>query len=316
MNDTTTCPPLEIRNVFVSSASRDTTRFPNGNNYTVHLTTPIKDVVKVELLHCSVPNSMYNLVDGDNVIAFSNSTTTNSTTPTTAADLTTFSIPPGFYSASGLATTLTSATSNNAGGMSVTYIFDQGKFLFKRPQNPSNSFTMNVLSSSLATMLGTATNTMIPSTVPPAWTAVPNPQILPVFVDNTTYVNQNYIRSTTIADLNPNEGVFLDIHELRTQYNEQGLKIGGTDGTFSGQNMSRSFGMIPMDVSGGFIKRFKKTSDFDFTIDYPYPLQKIDRLTIDWIDKDGRRLDFNGLNDNSFLLRFHTLRRNICSVPR
>lgn len=312
MNDTTTCPPLEIRNVFVSSSSRDTTRFPNGNNYTVHLTTPIKDVVKVELLHCSVPNSMYNLVDGDNVIAFSNAETLITTNE---ALLTTFSIPPGFYSASGLATELTNATSNNTGGMSVTYISSQGKFLFKRSQNPpnpsNNTFTMNVMSSSLATMLGTATNTMINSINVP----VEIDFNLPLFSDNSTYVDQNFIRSTTIADLSPNEGVFLDIHELRTQYNEQGLKI-GTDGTFSGQNMSRSFGMIPMDVSGGAIKRFKKTSDFDFTIDYPYPLQKIDRLTIDWIDKDGQRLDFNGLNDNSFLLRFHTLRRNICSVPR
>ena len=299
------CPPHEIRNVFVSSNSRDTTQYPNGNKYNVHLTTPIKDIVKVELLHCSVPNSMYNLTDGSNVIAFSNTTTGSGVTP---AELTTFSIPPGFYSASGLATELTNATSNNA-GMSVTYISSQGKFLFKRP-TVTGAFTMNVTSNNLATMVGLTASTMIDSSN----VAVQTDTNLPLFSDNSTYLDQNFVRSTTLVDLNPNEGVFLDIKELRTSFNEQGLKVSGSNGTYSGQNMTRSFGMIPMDVSGGAIKRFKKTSDFDFGIDYPYPIQTIDRLSVEWIDKDGQLLDFNGLNDNSFLLRFHTLRRNICSV--
>ena len=299
------CPPHEIRNVFVSSNSRDTTQYPNGNKYNVHLTTPIKDIVKVELLHCSVPNSMYNLTDGSNVIAFSNTITGSGVTP---AELTTFSIPPGFYSASGLATELTNATSNNA-GMSVTYISSQGKFLFKRP-TATGAFTMNVTSNNLATMVGLTASTMIDSST----VAVQTDTNLPLFSDNSTYLDQDFVRSTTLVDLNPNEGVFLDIKELRTSFNEQGLKVSGSNGTYSGQNMTRSFGMIPMDVSGGAIKRFKKTSDFDFGIDYPYPIQTIDRLSVEWIDKDGQLLDFNGLNDNSFLLRFHTLRRNICSV--
>ena len=299
------CPPHEIRNVFVSSNSRDTTQYPNGNKYNVHLTTPIKDIVKVELLHCSVPNSMYNLTDGSNVIAFSNTITGSGVTP---AELTTFSIPPGFYSASGLATELTNATSNNA-GMSVTYISSQGKFLFKRP-TATGAFTMNVTSNNLATMVGLTASTMINSST----VAVQTDTNLPRFSDNSTYLDQDFVRSTTLVDLNPNEGVFLDIKELRTSFNEQGLKVSGSNGTYSGQNMTRSFGMIPMDVSGGAIKRFKKTSDFDFGIDYPYPIQTIDRLSVEWIDKDGQLLDFNGLNDNSFLLRFHTLRRNICSV--
>jgi len=248
---------------------------------------------------------MYNLTDGSNVIAFSNTTTGSGVTP---AELTTFSIPPGFYSASGLATELTNATSNNA-GMSVTYISSQGKFLFKRP-TVTGAFTMNVTSNNLATMVGLTASTMIDSSN----VAVQTDTNLPLFSDNSTYLDQNFVRSTTLVDLNPNEGVFLDIKELRTSFNEQGLKVSGSNGTYSGQNMTRSFGMIPMDVSGGAIKRFKKTSDFDFGIDYPYPIQTIDRLSVEWIDKDGQLLDFNGLNDNSFLLRFHTLRRNICSV--
>ena len=303
------CPPNEIRNVFVSSTSRNIELYPNGNSYTVHLTTPIKDVVKVELLHCSVPNTMYNLSDGSNVIAISNVATGITSTP---SDLTTFSIPPGFYSASGLATELTNATSNNT-GMSVTYTSGQGKFLFKRPTATTNPFTMNVTSNNLASMLGFTANEMIDSSNVPVETDTN----LPLFSDNSTYVGQEFKRSETIAELNPIKGVFLDINQLRTPFNEQGMNMSSSNGnysTYSGQNMTRSFGMIPMDVSGGAIKRFKKTSDYDFEIDYPYPIQNIDRLTIEWIDKDGKRLDFNGANDNSFLIRFHTLRRNVCSV--
>ena len=303
------CPPNEIRNVFVSSTSRNIELYPNGNSYTVHLTTPIKDVVKVELLHCSVPNTMYNLSDGSNVIAISNVATGITSTP---SDLTTFSIPPGFYSASGLATELTNATSNNT-GMSVTYTSGQGKFLFKRPTATTNPFTMNVTSNNLASMLGFTANEMIDSSNVPVETDTN----LPLFSDNSTYVGQEFKRSETIAELNPIKGVFLDINQLRTPFNEQGMNMSSSNGnysTYSGQNMTRSFGMIPLDVSGGAIKRFEKTSDYDVEIDYPYPIQNIDRLTIEWIDKDGKRLDFNGANDNSFLIRFHTLRRNVCSV--
>ena len=76
--------------------------------------------------------------------------------------------------------------------------------------------------------------------------------------------------------------------------------------------MRRSFGLIPMDVSSGIIKRFKKTSDFDFSIEYPRPIEKLSRLTVRWVDKNGKVVNFNGLEDNSFLLRCYTLRKNLC----
>jgi len=60
------------------------------------------------------------------------------------------------------------------------------------------------------------------------------------------------------------------------------------------------------------IKNFKKNSDYDLCIDYPQVLNKIDRLTVRWTDRNNDLINFNGINDNSFLLRFHTLRRNLC----
>lgn len=67
-----------------------------------------------------------------------------------------------------------------------------------------------------------------------------------------------------------------------------------------------------MDVTGGTVKRFKKETDYDLSIDYPNVIKKLDRLTVQWVDKNGQLLNFNGLDDNSFILRFHTLRQNLC----
>ena len=69
------CFTTEIRNIFCSSESRNVSQDPYGNSYTLHLTTPIKDVSKVELLHASVPNTLYNLTDGTGVIGLSNTFT-------------------------------------------------------------------------------------------------------------------------------------------------------------------------------------------------------------------------------------------------
>ena len=287
----------EVRNLFVSSENRNKTLYPYGNSYTLHITQPIKEISKVELLHCSVPNSLYNVTNGSNVIEISNVST--SVTPRT-----TFSIPEGFYGGTSLATEITNAVST-AAGITVTYLTNEGKFLFTRPAGVNN-FSMNVNSSELVTMLGFSESDFpINSTN----VAVETDLNIPLYSDNTRYRNKEFIKSTRVADLNPNEAIFLDIKELRTPFNEDTKAIVGD--TYSGQNMSRSFGMIPMDVISGSIKRFKKTSDYDFVIDYPYPIQKLDRVTVEWVNRNGQRLSFNGAENNSFLLRLHTLRNNL-----
>ena len=105
----------------------------------------------------------------------------------------------------------------------------------------------------------------------------------------------------------------MDIEELRTPLNEEAVGLdGGTLGTFSGQVMTRSFGLIPLDVPSGSIKNFKKYSDYDLCVNYPYPIEKLDRLTVKWVDVNGQLVNFNGLEDNSFILRLHTTRKNMC----
>ena len=281
--------PLEVKNIYVTSTNRDTNRFPYGNSYTLYLTTPIKDITNVELLYASLPNTMYNLTNGSNVIGF-----TDTSNVTGNCVLTT--LPLGFYGSSSLAGVIYTATSYYS-NIGITYLAPEGRFLFTR----NTSFTMNVMTAELATLLGFD----YPCSVNATDSAVT------VYANNLMYSGLWYVKSKYVIDLNTYDGVFLDIHELRTMYNECTPR-GTPNKTTDNGTANRSFGMIPMDVSSGCIKRFKKSTEYDLQIHYPYPIQKLDRLTVSWVDKDGKTLDFNGANDNAFILRFHTLRKNLC----
>jgi hypothetical protein len=303
--------PTEIKNVFVSSEKRNTTQFPNGNSYTLHLTNPIKSISKAELLSLSVPNTIFNLENGTNVIAFSNTWTSQGVAGSSdTSDLTFFSIPSGFYSASGIANEIQYAVSNST-SISIRYLGNEGKFMFSRPTS-GNTFSMYITSSELADLLGfesSNTGVLVNSTN----VAVDTSLFKPLYSDNALYNDKNFLKSDKVLDLSKNKGIFLDIEELRTPLNEEAIGLNGeSSGTFTGQVMTRSFGMIPMDVPSGSIKNFKKSSDYDLCIDYPYPIEKLNRLTIKWVDSDGQMVNFNGLDDNSFILRLHTTKKNMC----
>ena len=259
----------KIHHVFVSAESRDYVRYPYSNTYTLHITNPIKNISKVELLHASVPNTMYNITNGTNIVTISG---------------TAFSIAPGFYNADNLAVELQNAIYNDT-GVTVEYIEPEGKFFFSN----STSFTVTC-TVEIARLLGLVNGTVYTS-------------VTEALNNNIRDTGKYYVKSATLTNISINEGVFLDIEELRTTQNEDAMSI--TSDTYSGQNIRNTFGYIPMDVNPGNIKRFKKMSDYDFVVDYSYPIPKIDRLSIRWLDKQGRSLVFNGIDDNSFLLRFY-----------
>ena len=284
---------MEVRQVFVSSENRDKVLYPYGNSYTLHLTQPIKDIHKVELLYASVPNVLYNLTDGTNVITANVGGVSN-----------TFSLTPGFYNSSTLVSEL-KYTLVGLTGLDVQYMAQYGKFIFTKPTGAPEFNDITINSQELADMLGFENGVTYTSQISPPATTDP----VPLYSDHTRYLNKNWVQSTKIANLAPNEGVFLDIHELRTMFNEDALAITGN--TYTGQNVSRTFGLIPMDVTAGAIKHFKKTSDYDFSVDYVNPIRKLDRLSVEWVDRRGRRLKFNGREDNSFMLRLYTLRKNL-----
>jgi hypothetical protein len=295
---------IEVKNVFVTSENRDTAQFPYGNAYTLYLTNPIKNIRKVELVYASVPNTLFNLTSNANFISFSNTITT---TMSNLSNLSSFSVAQGFYGASSLATEITNAI-GNVTAITASYLSSEGKFLFTRATGVG-PFTMSINTAEAANLLGFPAS-VVGTAINSSNVAVGTSLQIPIYSDNVTYRGLEFIKSTTIADLNVAEGLFLDVEELQTICNENADKLATGLDTTSGQTPSRSLGIIPLDVVSGAVKKFKKSTDYDIEVSYPYPIQKVNKLTVKWLDKSGKVVSFGGSDDNSFLLRFHVIPEN------
>jgi hypothetical protein len=243
--------------------------YPSGSSYTLHLTNPIKNIVRIDLVAAQIPNTMYNVTDGSNFVSINSLN---------------ISISPGYYSADGLANALMNAAGN---GISISFIQDEGKYLFSN----ASSFVLTALTQEAQKTLGI--------------TVVNGDKLgseFPVYVNDPRY-NTMYIgKSSQIINLIVNEYTFLDIQEFRTTSVLDAKKL--INGTTEGASIRSSFGMVPMDVPGGEIKNYKETSDYKQYVEYDYPIVKLDRLTVQWIDKQGQLLNFNGFENNAFTLRF------------
>lgn len=251
--------------VYADSKNRDIFIYPNGNTYVLHITKPLKNVSKVELVSAKVPNSMYNLNEGSNCFR---------------VDSVSFSISPGFYNSFSLAEALSSENDN----LTVEYRADEGKFIFLKP----TPFTMNVINKELQTMTGFDSENFSSS-----------PTLGSIY--ERLYPSQNFIKSEKIIDLSTNEFVFLDIDELRTQKVLDSKRLIGD--SYDGATIATSFAMIPLDVVSAQVKTFKETTDYKFSVTFEHPIPRISRLTIRWLDKNGRMLNFNGFDNNAFVLR-------------
>lgn len=261
-----------IKYVFADSTNRDSTMYPSGNSYTLHLTNPLHSIIQVDLVAAKVPNTMYNLTNGSNVVTFSSSNV---------------SISPGYYSAYGLAQALA-----NASGFlfCVDFIESEGKFLVS-----SNvaSFTFEARTSEMQRMLG----------LDPGAHSSFSASSDPVYASDPTYALRSLLKSQRIVDLSTNEYVFLDIEEFRTTSVLDAKKL--IQGTTEGSSIRSTFGMIPLDVTAGTIKNYKETTDYNQYIVFNTPIPKISRLTVRWIDRSGQLLNFQGFEHNAFTLRIH-----------
>lgn len=266
-----------IKYVYVDSTSRDTDIYPHGNAYTLHLTAPIHSVVQVDLVAAKVPNTMYNLTSGSNVLVFTNSNT---------GTVSNISIPTGYYSATGLAQALV----NSSGVLfCMDFLQDEGKYLF----SSNVQFAIQGTTSEIRNMLGISSGTLSSF-----YSSTSD-----VYANDPTYQGRWLYKSSKIIDLSTNEYVFLDIDELRTTSVIDAKKLIG--GTTEGATMRSTFGQIPMDVPSGSIKNFKETSDYKQFVQFTTPIPKLQRLTVRWIDHQGQLLNFQTFNNNAFTLRFH-----------
>ena len=273
---------METHYLVVNSNLRDTTLYPSGNSYTMHLTNPIHDVTRVELVQASVPNVIQNLPDGANVISLDGST---------------FSLPNGFYSANGLAAEVQNAI-EPVTNVSVTYLSNEGKYLLSRPTtDPSGNFTLT-LSSTLATLMGftstsAGTSASVANQTPPT--------TFNLYANNDRYQNTTFLKSDQLVDLTADNYIFLDVAELNTSRMQQAQKI--ETNSFSTSASQNNFGPIVLDVSSGAIKHFSETSDYIYAVDYYPPISQLSRVTVRWRKTDGTPINFQGLNENSFMLK-------------
>ena len=215
----------------------------SGNSYTLTLTSPIKNITKVDLVAAKIPNSLYNITVG--------TFTVNSNA---------YVLTPGFYSAIGLASTVSAMT-----GIQMTYLQNQGMFQFSSPVTATSADTQAAFGLTSGTV------------------------------------------STNVINLVTEEFVFLDIAELR---NRTFIDARTLNGETYGATIATTFATVPLDVMSGQFKTFKETSDYPMSIEFDQPIDSISRLTVQWLNKDGQPVNFNGMDTNSFLLRFHCLDRD------
>ena len=260
--------------IYVDSRTRDSNIFPSGNSYSIYLTNPLKNIQQIDLISAKVPNSIYNLNLGSNVLNFGG--TSN------------LSLASGFYSASSLANDIIS-TGRLPAGSSVYYSTSEGKYIFYS----ASSFTMNVTTAEMATMLGMPRGSVQTASL------IAGTDL--VYGSNTTLSGKYILKSSNVADFTSNEILFLDIEELDNQRMNLGSRITGN--TFVNSSASHAFGPITLDCISGSIKTFKEKSDYKISLEYTAPISKLSRLTVAWRDINGNIVNFNGAQNNSFILR-------------
>lgn len=271
---------MDTRYIYVTSDNRDANQFPRANSYVMDLIEPIKDITEVALMSARVPNTIYNLTQspGTNVMSVVTSVGTSN-----------ISINPGFYTANDIVTAVT-AVIPPANPWTIEFVPYEGKFLITSP----NLTSVNVLTTQAQQILGMSNLVATSMSADPVyknWTSYP--------------VGTKFVKSSNISDTLVQSYIFLDIDELKSPY------IHDTRSTPYATNlMNHCFGVVPLDVDFGKFKAFKE-SDFRLPIKFKHPVPSLSRLTIKWLDKNGNIVNFNGLEDNSFMIRVCSQAKNL-----
>ena len=263
--------------LYVDSRQRDVSLYPSGNSYTLFLQSPVHNISQIDLISAKIPNTMYNLTTSSNVLTFDSSNV---------------ALNPGFYSTCSLVDTFNN--SEQVSNVALCYLEAEGKFIFT-----GNLASVTTLTQEIADILGL-----------PFGTTQSSP-IATNTVYNGLYPTANaYVVSDSIVSLEMNDYIWLDIEEFRTPFTTDARKLVlNPQGVYTttSNTSARSFAIIPMDVPSGGIKSFREAADYPVYVTFPSRLDSLDRLTIKWLDRDGKPLDFRGLDVNSFTLRLHTV---------
>jgi hypothetical protein len=256
-----------MREIYIDSRRRAE---PYGNSYTLFIQNPLKNVTRAELVSATVPNTIYNITNGVNI--FSVNETTNC------------SVANGFYSSTSLVSTV---SKGDFEGVSLSFMCEEGKFIF----HSDNSFTINVYSSEFSTITGIQRLETLTSRIASFENDI---------YSTSPYFGKHFIKSSNVSNFKTcGEYIYLDIDELRRPHS-----IDAVNNVYNSQS-STIFAVIPLDVSSGCIKTFKEHTDYKIVVEYPKPIDQIDRLTVRWLDYEGNPVNFNGVDENALILRFY-----------
>ena len=262
--------------MYADSSKRDTSLYPYGNAYTLHLTNQIKNITKVDLISAIIPNTMYNMT---------------ATTNCFQVDSQGVYLNPGFYSASSFVGAVNS--SHQLTNSTVAYMPGEGKFVLYGTFSQVNVLTSEA-SKVLGLPLGITYSTLINA----------NQQL-----SNTWTATSTFVESTSVINLGTSEYAWLDIEEFRTPLMtdaRQLVTLSSGQSTTDSNTAASSFALIPMDVNSGSYKSFKEYSDYRISVEFPSRIDSLDRLTIRWRDRQGALINFRGLETHSFAIRIHT----------
>jgi hypothetical protein len=274
--------------VYADSTQRDVALYPAGNVFTLHLTNPIRNVTKVDLVSAVIPNTVYNVTKGSNVIVIDGTSNV--------------SLSPGFYSTSSFVKAFNTSLQVSNATATVDYLDSEGRFIFY-----GSLTSILPQTNEIATILG------LPVGAPTTSSTIASN---PVYANHITYgSSSNYVKSADIVNMNLNEHIWLDIAEFRTPTTLDARRLVSSSNvrTTLSNTAATSFAIIPLDVPSGSIKSFKEFTDYTVSIEFPSRLDSLERLTIRWLDRSGVPLVFNGLETNSVTLRVHTV--NVPIVP-
>ena len=251
------------------------TQYPNSNTYTLYLTTPIKSVSTLRVIMAKVPNTFDNITVGSNLFTFNGVN---------------YSILPGFFSAYGLATAMINTTNGQLG---VQYLDDQGMFIF----SASSAFTISFNTTELQSRVGILTGATLTGTLG---------SLNPVYKTDPVYASLYILLSTQVVNLNTTECAFLDVEEFRNNnvVDSRALNTAYNQ-SYAGTSVERIISVVPITVDSGKVQSFLAASNYSMMITLNTPVQNLQRVTVRWIDKDGKLLNFNGYNNNSFLIEIN-----------
>jgi len=255
--------------IHLNSANRDISRYPSGNTYTLHVSTPLMNIIQAEIILARVPNTIYYLTSTTNLLI----------TDHTANVF----MPPGYYADPVvLATEISNRMS--AANETIQWVPAEGKFIYLS----KNQGTIQVLTDDMAELLGFVKGT--------TYTTVLITEALTSVGGTWNYC----IKSPAVVDMTRNDFLFLNIDEL----NHNNFLDGYAKG-IPGSNVPNNTGVftgITLDVPPNTVKIFKN-SDYPIKVQYDPPISSVDRFTLTWYDADRKIVNFQGFEDNAVILR-------------